>query len=565
MPRLRGLWTVIARKLGAAAIGVALLAGPAAAQQPAPADLVARGRSLSQAADCMPCHTAPGGQPFAGGRALNTPFGTLTSPNITPDPATGIGRWTADAFFRALHEGIRADGADLYPVMPYTSYTLITREDSDAIFAFLRSLAPVNAPRAPNGLAFPFDIRATLGFWRELYFRPRSFAPDPAKSPAWNRGAYLGTALGHCGECHTPRNLLGAMDSSRNLRGAVIDGWFAPDIDPKDLRSALAGWTIPQIAAWLKTGSSATKGSVFGPMAEVVHDSLTRLTDEDLTALATWLADSQPAPPPRPVPAESQAAARLYTTNCGGCHQPLGRGIPGAIPALAGNPAVQAANPNNVIQAMLNGIPAQGSYGAMPSFAAALTDAEIAAITNYVRTAWTPAGGTAATPESVAALRRSDPLAGASTEAARQLCPAIGPFGTQPGLPALPAGAFALMRGANTADLANRADVLLATLRSANPDAAPAALVDALVTAYCPAVANDPTYPDEAARRAQLDRFQAAMMARLAQPPMTAIEVTVALPPDDLARARAAAQAARMPLDAWIAKVAREAAGAAPR
>jgi mono/diheme cytochrome c family protein len=538
-------------------------AGPAPAQQAAPTDQATRGGYLALAADCMPCHTAPGGQPFAGGRALNTPFGTLSSPNITPDLETGIGRWSPEAFYRALHEGIRADGADLYPVMPYTSYTLISRADSDAIFAFLKTLAPVHAPRPANGLAFPFDIRATLGFWRELYFRPREFTPDPAKSAQWNRGAYLGTALGHCGECHTPRNLLGAMDSSRSLRGAVIDGWFAPDIDPKDPRSALAGWSVSQIADWLRKGGSATKGSVFGPMGEVVHDSLSRLTDDDLTALATWLSDSQAPPPPIAVPPESREAATLYATNCSGCHQPLGRGIPGAIPPLAGNPAVQAADPNNVIQAVLNGIPAQGSYGAMPSFAAALTDAEIATLANYVRTAWTPAGGAAATPAMVAGLRRADPLSGASTEAARQLCPAIGPFGTQPGLPALPAGAFALMRGANTADLANRADVLLADLRSANPGTDDAALIDALMTAYCPAVANDPTYPSEAARRAQLDRFRAAMTNAMAQPPISAVDVTVPLPPDDLARAQAAARAAQMPLSAWLARAAREAAGTA--
>ncbi len=560
MRRLRRTWPVLASLLGAT-----LLAAPVQAQQAAPTDQATRGGYLALAADCMPCHTAPGGQPFAGGRALNTPFGTLTSPNITPDAATGIGRWSADAFYRALHEGIRADGADLYPVMPYTSYTLITREDSDAIFAFLKTLAPVNAPRAPNGLAFPFDIRSTLGFWRELYFRPRSFTPDPTKSAQWNRGAYIGTALGHCGECHTPRNLLGAMDSSRNLRGAVIDGWFAPDIDPKDQRSALAGWTVAQIVEWLKKGGSAGKGTVFGPMAEVVHDSLSRLTDEDLTALATWLANSETPPPPVAVPPESREAATLYTANCAGCHQPLGRGIPGAIPNLAGNPAVQAADPNNVIQAMLNGIPAGGGYGAMPSFAATLDDAQIAAITNYVRTAWTPATGTAATPAMVASLRRADPLAGASTEAARQLCPAIGPFGSQPGLPALPAGAAALMRSANSADLANRADVLLADLRSANPNASDAALIDALMTAYCPAVANDPTYPNEAARRAQLDRFRAAMTTAMVRPPITAIDVTVPMPPDDLARARAAAQAARMPLEAWLARAAREAAATPAR
>lgn len=541
-------------------LGAGLLATPAPAQQAAPADQATRGGYLALAADCMPCHTAPGGAPFAGGRALRTPFGTLTSPNITPDPATGIGRWTADEFWRAMHEGVRADGADLYPVMPYTSYTLMTREDSDAIFAFLRSLPPVQAPRAENGLAFPFDIRATLGFWRELYFRPRSFTPDPTKSAQWNRGAYLGTALGHCGECHTPRNLLGATEASRSQRGGVVDGWFAPDIAPADPRSAIAGWPTQQIVDWLRRGASAAKGTAFGPMGEVVHDSLSRLTTEDLTALATWLQDSAPPAPPVAVAPPDRATAGLYATHCAGCHQPLGRGIPGAIPALAGNPSVQAAQPNSVIQAMLVGIPAQGSYGAMPSFAATLDDAQVAAIANYVRTAWTPAGGAPATPALVASVRGADPLSGLSTEAARRLCPTVGRFGSQPGLPALPAGAFALMRGAGSTEVLNRAGVLLRALRVANPGTDDAALTDALLTAYCPIVANDPQRGDDAQARALLDRFRAAVLAAMAEPAATAIDIIVPLPPEVLARAQAAARAARIPLEAWLARAAQEAA-----
>ncbi|MBY0334319.1 MAG: cytochrome c, partial [Acetobacteraceae bacterium] len=385
-------------------------AAPAAAPAPAPVDdPVQRGRYLATAADCMPCHTARGGTPFAGGRALNTPFGSITSPNITPDPATGIGRWSADQFWGALHDGLRADGAYLYPVMPFTSCTRITRPDADAIFAYLRSLPPANAPRQPNGLAFPFDVRATLGVWRELFFRPGAFTPDPAKSAEWNRGAYLGTALGHCGECHTPRNLMGATARRRAMQGAVVDGWFAPDIAPADPRSAVAGWPVERIATWLRGGASSAKGTAFGPMGEVAHDSLSKLTEADLRALATWLADS--APPARPAPAVAEpdrAAAGLYLTYCAGCHQPLGTGVAGAIPPLAGNAAVLAAQPNNVIQAVLNGIPAQGNYGAMPSFAATLGDAQVAAIANYVRGAWPPAStGAAATPAMVAGLRRA--------------------------------------------------------------------------------------------------------------------------------------------------------------
>jgi mono/diheme cytochrome c family protein len=574
MPRPRLLAALAAAAFcGLAAPGdAAAQAPPAAAPAPAPAptttpaaaapaqpSAVERGAYLALAADCMPCHTAPGGRPFAGGRALNTPFGTLVSPNITPDVATGIGGWTDDQFWRALHDGIGKKGEDLYPVMPFTSYTLMTREDALAIKAWLDTQPAVHAPRQPNGLAFPFNIRATLGFWRELYFRPRTFQPDPAKTAEWNRGAYLVTALAHCGECHTPRNLLGAMESSRALTGAVVDGWFAPNLRP-DLRQGKDGWTVDQMTAWLRTGASATKGTVFGPMQEVVHDSLSKLTEADVRAIAVYLTQS---PPQRQqhasaAPAADPHAGALYLQNCGGCHQPGGRGIPSAIPPLADNPAVQAAQPNNVIQAVLNGVPGQGTWARMPSFAAALDDAQIASIANYVRTAWGSSGGNAATPELVAQLRRNAAVTAAGTEAARRLCPAISPVGAPDALSPLMPGALSLMQSAESmGDLANRTDVLMQTMRRTHPGISDALLADALIGAYCPAVANDPSLTDDQ-RRARLQSFTAAVAARMATAMQSTdpVVVSTTLPPNALAQAQAAARAAGMTLDAWLARVA---------
>ncbi len=460
---------------------------------------IERGRYLSLAADCMPCHSGPGGQPYAGGLALNTPFGSIVSPNITPDMATGTGAWSGDQFWNALHNGVGRRGEDLYPVMPFTSYTAMTRADADAIFAYLRSLAPVNAPRQPNGLAFPFSIRATLGFWRELFFRPATFAVDATRDADWNRGAYLVNVLGHCGECHTPRNIMGAVEPSRALSGAVVDGWFAPNISA-DPTAGIGGWTVDRLTNWLKTGRDTRKGSVFGPMQEVVGHSLSHLTEGDVRAIAIYLSSTPPqrvgvAASPHLTSEEQRAGATLYSANCSGCHQTQGSGIPGAVPPLAGNQAVAAALPNNVIQVMLNGLPAQNGLGAMPSFAATLNDAEMATLANYVRNAWGNAGGTSgrsdATPAAVAGLRAAATVNPSGTEAARALCPAVSPFTGGTGPAALASGAGSLMQGSASIDLLNRTDVLLRSMLRDNQGASNAAIADALIGAYCPAVAND--------------------------------------------------------------------------
>ena len=369
---------------------------------------VQRGEYLARAGDCISCHTASGGQALAGGGRLNTPFGYMLTPNITPDAATGIGLWSSDDFYRALHTGVNRAGQDMYPTMPYDFYTKVSREDSDSIYAYLHTLKPVTNLIEVNHLHFPFDERWTMGGWRELYFTEGAFAPNPNGSPAWNRGAYLVEGLGHCSACHSPRNLLGAIEKSKEFAGAVIDGWFALDLS-EDISTGLGSWSIDNIATYLKTGTLKGKTTAIGPMAEVVHNSLQYLSDSDLRAIAEYL-KAIPADSPlrtgrrRPDPTRLQGA-NLYIDHCVGCHQSMGRGIPGVFPPLAGNGVVLATDPADIVKIILLGIPPQNGLIAMPSFAGAMSDQQIAALANYVRTSWRNAAAPDATGSMVATLR----------------------------------------------------------------------------------------------------------------------------------------------------------------
>ena len=386
------------------------LAWPAAQAQ-APT-LVQRGEYLARAGDCTSCHTEQGGAPFAGGYRLETPFGALLAPNITPDVKTGIGAWSADDFYRALHQGLNKRGQDMYPAMPYDFYTRVTREDSDAIFAYLRTLPPAVNAVDVNQLRFPFNVRMSMMVWRELFFSEGSFKPDAAKSAAWNRGAYLVEGLGHCSACHSPRDALGGIEKDRAYTGATVDGWFALNLS-SNLHTGLGRWSVQDIATYLKTGALPDRTTALGPMALVVKNSTSYLTDADLAAMATYLKDipansslrqGKPAPDPTRV-----AGATLYLDHCAGCHQSSGHGLPGVFPPLAGNGAVIAPDPADILKVVLGGIPAQGRYVPMPSFAAQLTDEQIAALANYVRTSWGNGAAPNATPSAVASLRRNLP------------------------------------------------------------------------------------------------------------------------------------------------------------
>ena len=251
--------------------------------------LISRGRYLAAVGDCAACHTARGGVAFAGGYAVPTPFGAIPAPNLTPDDDTGLGRWSFADFWRALHAGKGRDGELLYPAFPYTAYTKVSRADALAIFSYLKSLPPVRRANTAPALAFPYRIRAGLALWRALYFDEGSFRPDPARSDAWNRGAYLVQGLGHCNECHARRGALGGLAKQPPLSGGRMPGqdWFAPDLSMQ-AQGGLKGWTEQDVVQLLKTGQS-DRGTAFGPMAEVVSRSTQHMTETDLAAIATYL------------------------------------------------------------------------------------------------------------------------------------------------------------------------------------------------------------------------------------------------------------------------------------
>ncbi|MGZ5249696.1 MAG: c-type cytochrome [Caldimonas sp.] len=364
------------------------------------AALVARGEILSRAGDCFGCHTVRGGRPYAGGRAIETPFGNVYSSNLTPDPATGLGDWSADEFWRALHHGRAKSGRLLYPAFPYPNYTRVSRADADAIFAYLRSLPAVAQANRAHTLGFPFGTQAALALWRALYFRPAAHVDDPARPADWNRGAYLVEGLGHCNACHSARNALGAPRGTLDLQGGLIpvQNWYAPSLASAH-EAGVAGWPRAEVVQLLKTGV-APQGFVMGPMSEVVGNGTQYLGDADLSAMAAYL-QALPAPAeakakaevtPAPGPA-SERGARLYGDHCADCHGERGEGVPGAYPALAGSRAVTMRSTANLVHIVLEGgfPPSTGGnprpYG-MPPFATVLQDADVAELLSYVRSSW---------------------------------------------------------------------------------------------------------------------------------------------------------------------------------
>lgn len=363
-----------------------------------------RGAYLARAGNCMGCHTAVGGASYAGGRGVETPFGAVMAPNITPDLQTGIGRWTASDFWRAMHHGRSKDGRLLYPAFPYPSFTQVTREDSDALFVYLRSLPAVAKVNEPHALRFPYSSQAALAVWRALFFKPGSFQVEPHHSSEWNRGKYLVQGLAHCAACHTGRNFLGGTGLNAEFGGGLMPdaSWYAPS-----LASAAEGgvqqWTRQEVVRLLKTGQSA-EASVSGPMAEVVFASTQHLREEDLAAMAEYLATLPTAQAPaasrskQGVPGETLLlGARIYGEQCASCHGRQGQGVAGIYPRLAGNRAVTMEAANNVVQIIRRGgfLPSTAGnprpFG-MPPFGQTLNDAEIAAVASYIRQAWGNAG-----------------------------------------------------------------------------------------------------------------------------------------------------------------------------
>lgn len=359
-------------------------------------DEIARGRYLTTVGDCSACHTQPAGRAFAGGRAIVTPFGTLLSANLTPDRETGIGGWSDDDFVNALLQGRGQDGQHLYPAMPYTYYTRMSRDDVLAIRAYLNTIEPVRNEVVTDQLPFPLSIRASVIVWNALFFRADPFQPDAQKSEAWNRGAYLVEGPAHCGMCHTSKNLLGADKKSQALHGGVLQGWFAPDISG-DPHTGLGSWSADDIVSYLKTGHNPISAAS-GPMSEVVADSTTHMSDADLAAIAAYLKD-QPgtgqAPPP-PLDAHDPVLRNgeaIYVDVCAACHAGAGTGVANLFPALKDNPEVQSVDPTSLIRVVLHGTrsvatDAAPTRPAMPALGWKLSDPQVAAVLTYIRNSW---------------------------------------------------------------------------------------------------------------------------------------------------------------------------------
>ena len=370
--------------------------------------LIERGRYLARAGNCGACHTRQSGWLFAGGAQFDTPFGKMYSANITPDPDTGIGKWTNEQFRRSMRQGVDEEGEHLYPVFPYTAFTKITDEDADALFAYLKSQPAVRYEAPKNEMSFPFDQRWLMGIWKAFYFDEGAYRPDPAKSAQWNRGAYLVTGLAHCSACHSPRNFLGAERASFSMTGGVymdrvagggLRPWSAPNLTAAP--NGLAAWSVEEIAAYLKTGVNSYTGT-FGPMNEVITQGTQHLTDADLRAMATYLKSLPPNEGDVGPPASGevlQAGETLYNVNCGTCHQPDGLGAEDAGPRLAGSLVVQAGNPASLINSILYGpdlpkpAPATHQWRPMETYGEKLSDEEVAALSSYLRSAWNNKGG----------------------------------------------------------------------------------------------------------------------------------------------------------------------------
>ena len=472
------------KRAASAAVLVLLFAGNTFADDL----LVERGRYLSVAADCGSCHMDEAGKAMSGGAALKTPFGKIYPSNVTQDTQTGIGGWTEREFTRAVRDGVRRDGARLYPGIPYDHYTRMTDDDVHALWEYFRSLPATRCTVPANTLAFPFNVRAGLAVWQSAYFKPGRFEATAGKDASWNRGAYLVDALGHCGACHTPKNAAQASEEAHRLTGAQVEGWYAPDIS-SDALSTLQSQSVAELERFLKTGEGHN-AKTFGPMQQVVHDSLQHLDDADIHAMAVYLKDQpanvQPQTAVKPVDLSAQLAAGklLFEDHCASCHQRNGEGIKGAVPALAGNSAVTAREPFNVVMAMLEGFAPQGSWGAMASFGNTLSDRQIADVANYVRNAWGNHGEHPASPWSVSSLRPAADNPADGTRAAL-VCPILPASVMQP---ALKEGAAALKRAAS--DTGQMQQVVRHYL-AARPQASKVEVIEALSAAYCRAQASD--------------------------------------------------------------------------
>lgn len=370
----------------------------AVADAAATPEQIARGDYLARAGNCQSCHTRPGGAAYAGGRGMATPFGTVYAGNLTPDVATGIGAWNSTEFWRALHNGRSRDGRLLYPAFPYPQFTRVTREDSDALFAYLRTVPAVAQANRAHDLRYPYSTQIALAVWRALFFTPLRYQPQTDQTAQWNRGAYLVQGLGHCAACHAPRNSLGGLAVNADLVGGAMpaQAWYAPSLQSVN-EGGIGDGGEAELVALLQNGVSP-HAVVNGPMAEVVRGSTQFLTPDDLQAVTTYL-NGLALVPTTAVSAEPalgavvQRGAKLYERQCAHCHGERGQGAPGIYPALAGNRAVLLTRPDNLILVVLRGGFAPATAGnprpfGMPPFGQALGNRDVADVLSFIRQAW---------------------------------------------------------------------------------------------------------------------------------------------------------------------------------
>lgn len=422
-PGLRAMRrAVLATVIGGAAFA-------AHAQSDDSAQTIERGRQVAVASDCIACHTHVNGKPFAGGLPLASPLGTIYSTNITPSEKDGIGKYTQAQFTAAVRDGIRADGAHLYPAMPYTSYARMTDADVAALYAyFMHGVAPVDTPSPKTALPFPFNLRWSMAMWNALYLTARPYTNDDTKSVEWNRGAYLVEGLAHCSACHTPRNFLMAEDTSRGLGGASLGTWYAPNITSA-ANSGIGNWSEADVVDYLRTGRTAAHAQAAGPMAEAIDHSFSHMSDADLKAMAVYLKgvpavmdgakqpansygktlDSEAAFRGVEVPAKRDlmTGAQVYDGYCASCHQANGAGsYGGGLPTLVNNTVLGRPNADNVVMVVLDGIHRQSETPStdMPAFGKMLSDTQVATLTNYLFEHFGNSAVTT-TPARVAALR----------------------------------------------------------------------------------------------------------------------------------------------------------------
>ena len=377
------------------------------------AEDIARGKALTVAGDCASCHTADPLKPFAGGKRIDTPFGSIYSPNLTPDRDTGIGAWSDDHFYRALRYGVAPDGSRYYPAFPYPNFSKLTRQDILAIRAYLATLTPVRNTPPPLELRWPFNYRIVMRGWNWLFFKPGILMPDQQKSAEWNRGRYLVEGAGHCGACHTPKNIFGADRRGQPFGGGRVQGMFAPRLDAA-ARSGLKSWSVDDIAEYLQSGRNG-RSHAGELMSEVVVNSTSKMSDADIRAIAVYL-KALPAGAPEPAvaappPVQMSEGEKLYRGACIACHEADGSGAPRIYPPLPGNANLQSADPSSTLRVILDGAQTVTTLrapnsGSMPAYAGKMSDQQIADVTTFIRNAWGNAAPAVSAAE-VAKARRS--------------------------------------------------------------------------------------------------------------------------------------------------------------